>query len=124
MADEEKILTDHLPYLKPGEYYVSIIYISASILFGSLFLPIQIETIDRMQLVIFSLGFLFIGIGEQANHKIEHSLMVGGPPIFYLKRGWTQLGKLFDAIGLILILIGLILFVIGLKVFVIGFLYR
>ena len=89
--------------LKPREWYKPVIILSMAVIFGILFLPLQID-IPKIKILLISLGAFFIGIGEQANH--DYLILVGSSNPHTVKRSPTTIGWILDGIGVVLILVG------------------
>lgn len=105
-------MTDFFKSLKLDEWYMIFVYLGGSLLFFSLFF--QTQWITNKQLILFSSGMLFFGVGEWKNHKycswIKPENACTGQSTFIQRkvRNPDFVGYFFVVIGVILIILGVI----------------
>ena len=102
---------DFLKGLKIDRWYKVFVYLGAVAFVVSLF--IEVKGVTNLELVVLSLGFFFIGVGEWKNEKFAvefkpPNVYTGPAAMFqYPVRKPDFVGVFFDVIGAVFFLFGL-----------------
>ena len=78
---------------------------AASVAFLLIGMTVDLMGVENKTVILISLGFLFIGLGEWINHPLQ-TRVVPGMKITSYNRLATARGNLFDILGFVLVCIG------------------